>query len=73
MWYSILRNAIKEIKKMEIKRPRNIKSGTKRPDFTAAFEAALKELNKYRKDIPFFLRLIPSLCVCGVIFLIVVV
>ena len=71
MYYSILRNAAKEVKKIRVKKSKGIKKGTKMPDFNSLLTTAGNELDAHFEETPFLIRLFPSLILGTLIFFII--
>lgn len=72
IWYGLMRNGIKEKRKVEIKQKKGIKSA-KMPDLTSLFKTAAKELDAHNEDVPFLIRFIPTVVVSAIILTTVII
>ncbi len=62
---------VKEIKIMKIKQSKNIKHGSKAPNFNAMFNNTIKDLEKHQSTVIFGVRFAPTLVWIVIIYLIV--
>ena len=70
LWYALQNNVQKHQKKVEIKKAHNIKRGTGKTEFVdETLNNLIKDIKAHHEKTPFFLRLIPTLVLCAIIWL----
>lgn len=70
LWYALQNNVQKHQKKVEIKKAHNIKRGTGKTEFVdETLNNLIKDIKAHHQKTPFFLRLIPTLVLCAIIWL----
>jgi len=71
VWYGLMRNGVREKKKMDIKRRKNIKA--KMPDLNSLFKTATKELDFHNEEMPFVLRFVPTIVLSAIVWITVII